>query len=161
LQKGSGVHQVRRLGANEAGRDRSFLDPARNDGDSAERSGDIQSVWITLPWLQNQGEAVRALLLALALFLARDVQALDRSCATLSTKQLVACLQDCPDAQPGVACRRSCVHQHNKAKSACRWPPIHAPGPLVIGVSDDGADGASQSAQGAFTIGPRVPTENL
>ena len=62
-------------------------------------------------------KAVRALLLALALFAARDVQALDRGCATLSTEQLIACLQDCPDAQRGVACRRSCIHEHNKAQS--------------------------------------------
>jgi hypothetical protein len=93
-----------------------------------------------LPWLQNQGEAVRELLLALAVFLARDVQALERSCATFSTKQLVACLQVCPDAQLGVACRRSCMHEHNKAKSGCKSPPIFAPGPLVIGVV--GRDGA-------------------
>ena len=75
---------------------------------------------------------MRALLLALALFLARDVQALDPSCATLSTEHLIACLQDCPDAQRGVACRRSCMNEHSKAKSACKWPPIHAPGPFGI-----------------------------
>jgi hypothetical protein len=109
--------------------------------DFAERSGGVQSVWITLPLLNNQGEAVRALLLALALFLAHDVQALD-PCATFSTRQLVACLQDCPEAQLGVACRRSCIHKHNRAKSVCKSPPIHAPGQFVIGMSAGRADAA-------------------
>ena len=25
----------------------------------------------------------------------------------------------------------SCIHEHNKAKSACKWSPFHAPGPFV------------------------------
>jgi|SRR5688572_28378861 len=116
--------------------------PWSGQQDFAERSGVVQSVWITLPLLHNQGEAVRALLLALALFLARDVQALDPTCATFSTRQLVACLQDCPEAQLGVACRRSCIHKHNRAKSVCKSPPIHAPGQFVIGMSAGRADAA-------------------
>ena len=79
---------------------------------------------------------MRALLLLLALFLTRDVQALEQSCATFGAKQLDACLQDCPKGEPGVTCRRSCVLQHNKAKSVCERPPIFTSGPLVIGTPD-------------------------
>jgi hypothetical protein len=85
-----------------------------------------------LPLLQTKVKAVRAFLLALALFLAGEVQALDQPCTTVSAEQLAACLQYCPDAEPGVACRRNCIYQQSKAKSACKWPPVHAPGPLVI-----------------------------
>jgi hypothetical protein len=74
---------------------------------------------------------VRALLLALVLFLGRDVQALNRTCATFSREHLIACLQDCPDAERGVACRRTCIHEHNKAKSACNSPPVHVYRPYV------------------------------
>jgi hypothetical protein len=53
----------------------------------------------------------------------------------LSPQQLVACLQQCPDTQRGVACRKSCIHEHDKVKSACKRPPFIAPGPLAYGPS--------------------------
>ena len=69
---------------------------------------------------------------ALALFLAQDAQALDQRCATLRPEQLVACLNACPNADGGVACRKSCVDQHNKLKSDCKLlTPIFVPGPLL------------------------------
>jgi hypothetical protein len=74
---------------------------------------------------------VRAVLLALTLFLACDAQALDLRCATLSPQQLVACLQLCTDTQRGVACRKNCIDEHDKVKAACKRPPFIAPGPLV------------------------------
>ena len=87
---------------------------------------------LTLRLPQAKVKAVHALLLALTLFLAREVQALDQRCATFNAEQLVACLQNCPDAERGLACRRNCLYQRSKAKSACKWPPVLAPGPLVI-----------------------------
>lgn len=74
---------------------------------------------------------MRTLLFALALFLGCEVQALDQRCAGISAEQLIACLQGCPDAQRGVACRRNCLYQRSKAKSACNAPPVFS-GPLVI-----------------------------
>lgn len=92
-----------------------------------EQSANVQVCG--LPFLhQKKVKAVRAVLLALTLFLACDAQALDLRCATLSPQQLVACLQQCPDTQRGVACRKSCIHEHDKVKSACKRPPFIAPG---------------------------------
>lgn len=79
---------------------------------------------------QKKVKAVRAVLLALTLFLACDAQALDLRCATLSPQQLVACLQECQDAERGVTCRKHCIHEHDKVKAACKRPPFLAPGPL-------------------------------
>lgn len=74
---------------------------------------------------------MRAVLLALTLFLACEAQALDLRCATLSPQQLVACLQVCADTERGVACRKSCVDEHEKVKAACKRPPFIAPGPVA------------------------------
>jgi hypothetical protein len=87
-------------------------------------------VWSNLP-ASEKGEAVRAVLLALTLFLACDARALDLRCATFGPQQLVGCLQECPDAQRGAACRKNCIREHDKLKSACKRPPFIAPGPLV------------------------------
>ena len=73
---------------------------------------------------------MRALLLALALFLAREVQALEQRCATFNAEQLVACLQDCPDAQRGVAVTELPLPTEQGKIRLGRLPSFT--GPLVI-----------------------------
>src|SRR5678815_1068948 len=89
-----------------------------------EQSGTVQVRGLTVRD-QNKVKAVRAVLLALTLFLACDAQALDLRCATFGPQQLVACLQKCPDAQRGAACRKNCIQEHDKMKAACKLSLIH------------------------------------